>query len=195
VLIRITHTDASFIVYNAKTNTSKTLAPMQQPQAYYGMAMVNTEDVLLCGGGQNQQVCSLYIGQLNMWNVNMPQIPSSNGLIGFPMLTLYKRPYVFGGYGNFNGAVNTVYTFETGVWSSRANMTQAIAWHTAVAFDTDTALVCGGKKSNDLTTAQTACNTYKAATNAWTKSADMTAPRWGHGMTMYKGHLYDYYKS
>lgn len=188
VLIRVYVTDASFLVYNIKTNTVQALAPMPQPMKYFGMAMVNSEDVLVCGPTQNQPICSLYVGQLNMWT-SMPPMPNNNnnGLIGFPMLILQKRPYAFGGNNYYNGIANTVYTFETGVWASRANMTQPLAWHTAVTFDNDTALVCGGRSSNNPVTTQSACNTYKATTNVWTMSANMTAPRWGHGMTIYKG--------
>jgi hypothetical protein len=62
-------------------------------------------------------------------------------------------------------------------------MQQAVYYHSAVALDTNTALVCGGM----YTTAQSQCFSYAAEADVWSPAAQMNTARYGHGMAVYKG--------
>jgi N-acetylneuraminic acid mutarotase len=104
----------------------------------------------------------------------------------FPMIILRGRPYVFGG-GDDSSTLNTVYTFDTSnVWSARTPMERTLEGHTAVALNTDTALVCGGA-NDDGPTLQSACYSYATASDAWSQAAQLNTARNCHGMTVYKG--------
>jgi hypothetical protein len=142
-------------------------------------------DVLVCGGhnGSFQSSCVQYIASINAWSTTtIPPLPVAIGY--FPMITLRGRPYVFGGY---NGNIfNTVYTFDTSnVWSARTPMELALWGHTAVALDTNTALVCGGCNASNVD--QSACFSYAAASDTWSAAAQLNTARDSHGMAVYKG--------
>src|SRR5205823_6104254 len=70
------------------------------------------------------------------------------------------------------------------VWSARTPMERALADHTAVALDTNTALVCGGDNGSAL---QSACFSYAAASDKWSAAAQLNTARFTHGMAVYKG--------
>jgi len=165
---------------------------MPQDQFAYGLTLVDSANVLMCGGYTNDTIlstCVLYNATANAWST-FPSLPLA--IEFFPMITLHGRPFVFGGCTEDNNdgcnrVSNTVYTFDTsGVWSARASLPVGLHFHTAVANDTlDTALVCGG-----LTGAlyvQSACYTYSLTANAWTQAASLNTARYGHGMAVYKG--------
>jgi hypothetical protein len=102
---------------------------------------------------------------------------------GFPMLTLNKRAYVFGG--NIRMAV---YAFEptTSLWTTLAPMPAGLLLHRAVATVVDkSVLVCGGLALDSP--AQSACYTYTVGADVWTQAAHMNTARYAHGMSVYKG--------
>ncbi len=143
-------------------------------------------DVLVCGGqgaqGQYLPSCALYNASINGWAAaeSIQSLPVA--MVEFPMITLHTRPYVFGGAVAGAGRVNTVYTFDTSdAWVTRTPMERAVGGHTAVALDTNTALVCGGIGSGS------ACFSYAATKDAWSPAAQMNSERVGHGMAVYKG--------
>jgi hypothetical protein len=114
---------------------------------WYGMTLLGN-DVLVCGGENSQRAelssCDLYNASINEWAAAATIQPLPVGMSVFPMITLHTRPYVFGGNGG-NVLLNTVYTFDaSNVWATRTLMERAVYFHTAVALDTNTALVCGG---------------------------------------------------
>jgi len=75
----------------------------------------------------------------NTWT-SFAQLPIAN-LAYFSMVTLHDRPYVFGGMNSFLISNNIVYTYDANTWAARAPMEVALNRHSAVALDTDTALV------------------------------------------------------
>jgi hypothetical protein len=102
----------------------------------------------------------------------------------FPMITLRTRPYVFGGSAS-GIAVDTVYTFDTSnEWATRTPMERSVYSHTAVALDTNTALVCGG---HDGSAVLSACSSYAATEDVWSPAAQLITARFRHGMAAYKG--------
>jgi hypothetical protein len=101
----------------------------------------------------------------------------------FPMITLHRRPYVFGEKCRWR-------RFEHGVHIQciqRVSHThangQAVYYHTAVALDTNMALVCGW---NGLA-ALSACFSYAATEDVWSPAAQLIAACFGHGIVVYKG--------
>jgi N-acetylneuraminic acid mutarotase len=153
-------------------------------RGWYGMTLLGN-DVLVCGGenekGYYVSSCALYNASTNEW-ATIQQLPVA--MSQFSMITLQTRPYVFGGT-TISSILNTVYTFDTSkAWTTRTPMKQAVASHTAVAVDTNTALVCGGTNGS---AAQSACFNYAATENIWSPAAQMITPRIGHGMVVYKG--------
>jgi hypothetical protein len=145
-------------------------------------------DVLLCGGSAKEKYlssCDLYNASIYQWVAAATIPPLPVVLAYFPMTTLHTRPYVFGGYAkNMPGIVNTVYTFDTSnAWATRKPMQQAVRESTAVALDTNTALVCGGSGLGVLS----ACFSYAATEDVWSPAAPMITARCMHGMAVYKG--------
>ena len=151
---------------------------------YYGMTLLGN-DVLVCGGSNTQYLssCALYIVSLNEWAAAATIPPLPVAMSSFPMITLHTRPYVFGGQaGDYR--VNTVFTLDiSNAWATRTSMKQAVSEHTAVALDTNTALVCGGLGSG----VQSACFSYAAKEDVWSPAAQMITARHDHGMAVYKG--------
>ncbi|CAM6004282.1 unnamed protein product [Sphagnum balticum] len=146
-------------------------------------------DVLVCGGGDDEMnetllsSCSLYNASINKWAAVATIPPLPVALTSFPMITLHTRPYVFGGHAG-SVEVNTVYTLDTSnAWATRAPMEEAVNSHTAVALDTNTALVCGGYNGSAI---QSACSSYAATEDVWSPAAQMITARWAHGMAVYK---------
>jgi hypothetical protein len=145
------------------------------------------DDVLLCGGidanGNEQSTCELYNASINKWATAATIQPLPVTLYRFLMLTLHTRPYVFGGVAH-DVFVNTVYTLDTSnAWVSRTSFERAVCWHTGVALDTNTALVCGGYNGSvPLST----CFSYAATDDAWSPAAQMITARFQHGMAVYK---------
>jgi hypothetical protein len=129
------------IIYNATTNSTQAATPMPQAISDYGMTMLNSECVLLCGGATNDtavvSTCFLYLVGVDTW-LTFPSLPTA--IVDFPMITLHNRPFVFGGY-NGNATLNTVLTFESNTWSERKPMEKALTDHRAVALNVDMALV------------------------------------------------------
>jgi hypothetical protein len=211
--------DNSFLVYDASTNVTRTLALMPvvpestvgqngtrntTRSSAYGMTLLGN-DVLVCGGEDRYYVdlssCALYKASINKWAATSP-LPVA--MSRFPMITLHTRPYVFGGLTGgfrsvkqsisvlpiyFRTTVNTVYTFGTSnAWAARTPMEQAVYGHTAVALDTNTALVCGGSQRLGGSAVQS-CFSYAATENVWSPAVQMNTARMGHGMAVYKGLL------
>jgi hypothetical protein len=55
-----------------------------------------------------------------------------------------------------------------------------------IAIDTNTAVLCGGRGSDDLPSGK--CFEYSATNDKWTEWAEkLNVPRWGLGMSVYKG--------
>ena len=151
----------------------------------YGMTLFGN-DVLVCGGGNGQYLssCALYNSSINEWAAAATIQPLPVAMDSFPMITLHTRPYVFGGWTG-SVVVNTVYTFDTSnAWATRTPMERAVTDHTAVALDTNTALVCGGSNGSEVLSA---CFSYAATKDVWSPSAQMNAARYRHGMAVYKG--------
>jgi hypothetical protein len=124
-------------IYNAATNSTQAGAPMPQAGGEYGMTMLNSGAVLVCGGGSTN-TCWVYTVGVNTWTTFTP-LPAI--LAFFPMLTLHGRPYVFGGSNDNNIVFNTVYTFESNAWKTRTPMETTLEAHSAVVLGVDTALV------------------------------------------------------
>ncbi len=95
---------------------------MSDSQAGYGMTVVGNTDILVCGGVYNTSIatCLVYLSTVDAWWTTYPTLPTP--VNSFTMLTIHGRPYVFGGI-NVNAVLNTVYKFDTNVWTVRANMT------------------------------------------------------------------------
>jgi len=181
-------TDTSFVVYNTATNTTRTLTPMKQLRTYYGMTLVdNVTSVLVCGGesgGMLKSTCGLYYIDSNVWTT-YASLPVA--MYSFSMITLQARAVVFGGRQAGNIIADTVYTFNSSGWTSRASMFQPLWLHTAVALNDSCALVCGGQVSTSAGSAQSACYTYSSTMDAWASTnAQLNTARWAHGMVMYK---------
>ena len=144
-------------------------------------------DVLVCGGrdGQHLSSCDLYNASINQWAAAATIQPLPVAMSSFPMITLHTRPYVFGGFVPGVSLVNTVYTFDTSnAWATRTPMQRAVRDHTAVALDTNTALVCGGW---DGLSVQATCYSYSVTKDVWSPAAQMITARYWHGMAVYKG--------
>ncbi|CAM6004277.1 unnamed protein product [Sphagnum balticum] len=154
----------------------------------YGMTLIGN-DVLVCGGVSNTHLlssCALYIASINAWAADATIQPLPVAMDEFPMITLNTRPYVFGGDAGNYVSVNTVYTFDTfNEWDTRTPMQQAVRSHTAVALDTNTALVCGGSHGN-AGPALSACFSYAATEDVWSPAAQMITARFGHGTAVYR---------
>jgi N-acetylneuraminic acid mutarotase len=135
----------------------------------YGMTLLNTGDVLVCGGVNASDVnvhlstCTLYNGALTPF-VSLPM-----AIAYFAMVQVkgddddpIDNTYVFGGY-NGSNVVDTVYAFDMwnarNVWSVRAPMPVALANHSVVAVKKHNqprlVVVCGGR--DDTGTVQSAC--------------------------------------
>jgi hypothetical protein len=55
-----------------------------------------------------------------------------------------------------------------------------------IVIDTNTAVLCGGRGSDDLPSGK--CFEYSATNDKWTEWAEkLNVPRWGLGMSVYKG--------
>ena len=123
----------------------------------YGMTLLVNGDILVCGG-QWTSNCTLYASVGNKWSTFSP-LPMA--IVGLAMITLHDSgPYVFGGF-NYPTILNTVYTFDaTNAWTPRTPMPRLLNFHTAVALDTNTAMVCGGLTTN--ITIQSQCYKYTA---------------------------------
>jgi hypothetical protein len=151
----------------------------------------NATSVLVCGGQSGNMLkttCGLYYIDSNVWTT-YASLPVA--MYSFTMITLQTRPFVFGGRQANNIIANTVYTFDSASWISRASMLQPLWLHTAVALNDSCALVCGGEKSDSAGSAQSACYTYSSTMDAWASTnAQLNTARWAHGMAMYKGSLH-----
>jgi hypothetical protein len=44
------YAEKAFIVYDVKTNTTTNLAPIPKPRANYGMTLISSNEILVCGG-------------------------------------------------------------------------------------------------------------------------------------------------
>ncbi|CAM5999523.1 unnamed protein product [Sphagnum balticum] len=193
--------NASFLMYNIATGSTRTLSKMTTYRVEYGMtSFVNdsSDNVLVCGGYTTNSVplstCTLYNTATNVWSAfaSMPDV-----LYDFTMITLNGNPFVCGGNRPF--AVDAVYSFNASVeaWSVQAHMPLALAYHSAVAWSSglnidnqnspNTAFVCGGKDANYST--QSACYTYSSTDDTWTGLgiSPLNTPRAYHGMCVYKG--------
>jgi hypothetical protein len=152
---------------------------------YYGMTLLGN-DVLLCGGHGDQgylSSCDLYNVSINKWAAATTIPPLPVALNSFAMITLQTRPYVFGGVAG-RSDTSTVYTLNTSnAWATQTPMKRAVSEHTAVALDTNTALVCGGISESGV---QSACFSYAAAEDVWSPAAQMNIARGAHGMAVYK---------
>jgi hypothetical protein len=155
------------------------------------MTTLDSGNVLLCGGASTNEsflsTCMLYNTAANAWTAfaSMPV-----AITNFPMITLNGCPFVFGGWSGVGvDPLNTVYAFDMdkGAWSGRAHMEMTLAFHSAVAMNNTTALVCGGLPSGDANLVQSACYTYSLIEDLWTLAAPMNTARLGHCMAMYKG--------
>lgn len=124
----------------------------------YGMTLLVNGDILVCGGLWISN-CTLYVSTANKWSTFAP-LPVAIGYVA--MITLHDgRPYVFGGCNSSYAVFNTVYTFDTtNAWTPRTPMQQALYQHTAVALNTNTAMVCGGKTMDDSNSTQSQCYKY-----------------------------------
>jgi hypothetical protein len=150
----------------------------------YGMTLLGN-DVLVCGG-LDLSSCALYNASINQWAAAATIQSLPVAMDAFPMITLHTRPYVFGGYRRSSGVVNTVYTLDTSnAWATRMPMKHAVAGHTAVALDANTALVCGGSNDGGDSTLS-ACFSYAATRDMWSPAAQMITARYNHGMAVYK---------
>ena len=148
---------------------------------YYGMTLLGN-DVLVCGGVELSS-CDLYNAPINQWAAAATIPPLPVAMFYFRMITLHTRPYVFGGRTLCSHSiVNTVYTFDTfNAWATRTPMQRAVGGHTAVALDTNTALVCGGGNSSAMLSA---CSSYAATEDVWSPAAQMITARYSHGMAV-----------
>ena len=126
----------------------------------YGMTVLNS-DILVCGGGfTSTSNCTLYASAGDKWTP-FTQLPVA--LSRFAMITMNNnRPYVLGGQnGDSGAAVYTVYTYDTlNAWTQKAHMQWPLFDHTAVALDTNTAMVCGGRTIVKPSSTQSLCSTY-----------------------------------
>jgi hypothetical protein len=106
-----------------------------------------------------QSNCTLYVSAANKWSTFAP-LPKA--IAAFAMITLHdSQPYVFGGLNSSFTAFNTVYTFDTtDAWTPRTPMQQPLQSHTAVALDTNTAMVCGGLTTKNISSTQSQCSKY-----------------------------------
>jgi hypothetical protein len=134
--------------------------------------------------------CILYNSLANTWTpfTSLPVV------IAYPiMLTLAGRPFVFGGFNEDNGTLDTVYSYDTSAWTNRASMPEQLWQHNAVATGAvgglPAALVCGNSP------ASVACYSYSVTTDVWTTAMPMNVPRSTQGMTLYKGWLVHEFQS
>ncbi|CAM6004286.1 unnamed protein product [Sphagnum balticum] len=142
-------------------------------------------DVLVCGGFEESS-CDLYNASINEWAAAATIPPLPVAMFRFSMIALHTRPYVFGGKAGGDVILNIVYTFDTSnTWSTRTPIERAVFDHTAVALDTNTALVCGG--TNDGSVVFSACYSYAAKEDVWSPAAPMITARRMHGMAVYNG--------
>ncbi|CAM6000079.1 unnamed protein product [Sphagnum balticum] len=128
-------------VYDTVTNSTHEATSMPQGLGGYAMTTLTNDTLLVCGGyerGVYMYACSLYVVGVNTWAffASMPA-----GVAFFTMLTLYDRPYIFGGTNSSLVISKLVYTFETNTWNARANMVKGLITHSAVVVDADTALL------------------------------------------------------
>jgi hypothetical protein len=138
------------------SNTTSELTPMRNQLHGYGMTLFVNGNILVCGGVWTSN-CTVYIAAGNYW-ITFAPLPMTIGY--FAMITLqYYRPYVFSGWDGNRTVLNTVYAYDIqNSWTPRAPMQRPVWAHTAVALDTDTAMVCGGRNSNGAVQSQ--CYTY-----------------------------------
>jgi N-acetylneuraminic acid mutarotase len=115
----------------------------------------------MCGGKNDilppMTICTVYNATANMWtsSSSMP-VPAE----GLTMITLHGNAFVFGGIDNNDVVMNTVYTFDSGVWRARTPMPVTLYFHNAVAMaDTQSALVCGGKTTASDNSTHSNCYT------------------------------------
>ncbi len=145
------------------SNTTRELTPMGNELSGYGMTLLVNGDILVCGGYWTSN-CALYSSVGNKWST-FASLPME--IINFAMITLHdSRPYVFGGV-NSSTILNTVYTFDAtnAKWTPRAPMQRPLWRHTAVAFNTNTAMVCGGGTTSNAVQSQ--CYKYTTCICGW----------------------------
>jgi hypothetical protein len=137
---------------------TRELTSMENTLIFYGMTLLNS-DILVCGGLPITSNCMLYGSVANIWTT-FPPLPMA--IAALPMITLNNnQPYVFGGQDMNYNVLNTVYSFDTtNAWTLRTPMVQPLKYHTAVAIDTNTAMVCGGVATNNFNSTQSQCYKY-----------------------------------
>ena len=156
----------SFFVYNCMSNTTTELTPMPAATDAYGMTVFGKSGVLVCGGsvgGHSTSICTMYNITVNTWTTTtFPMLPMA--ITNFAMITLMSDigPYFFGG-----SKLEIVIQHGLHIrhnkqaWVTRAPMQTTLQAHTAVALNSDTALVCGGASTDTETYGlQSKCYTY-----------------------------------
>jgi hypothetical protein len=108
--------------------------------------------------------------------------------MGVAMTSLNSSVYIFGGLIMKEDIItNIVYTYDGTQWKQKAVLPTTLSYHTAIALDTDRALICGGYIDVAETRATNACRIYSASKDAWTQAPPMANTRAQHAMVSLQG--------
>jgi hypothetical protein len=111
------------------------------------------------------------------------------------MLTLNNRVYAFPGTAYLCADEPApVYMFDGSNWVPRSStISIPQKHHSALAIDTDRALICGGWAQTTRPGVRCQivpdCFIYSASSDEWTPAATMAVERWKHLMVMFEGKL------
>jgi hypothetical protein len=182
-------------IYDVYAKNYTTGAPMNiSRQSHAATAL--SDSIIVCGGGAVNgpmlQSCEQYTLAQNKWTF-ITQL--NDAVINSAMATLGGRAYIFGGYTTVNTATNAskaeVYMYTGTAWQQRASLNEPVSNHTAVALDTDRAMICGGCRPDCAITksASNLCYIYSASKDNYTLAGNMIKGRYAHAMATYNGYI------